>query len=483
MPRFAVFLLAGALAGCSSCGDDSPLDVIGGGVPWAPGSDAAIYRGQVVTPDGEPVAGAEVRLIYPGDPHWPEDVAGEARTDADGRFAFEPVSPFGGYEVVVRGNGGERTFSPPLHERDEPPPPVTIRVAESYPLMVRARCTEPPRNVSDHLRREPVRLDVRWLPEEDDLLIRAFLAPPDGDASTRDSELMPGRPGSWPRSEGATRFSRSIALPAGRHRLTFTGPCGVRVREVEIDDDAPPTPIDVDLPAPDHGTLAVELGSQSTRDVLRPRLHVGPVLLEWLELRPGAPVVRERLAPGAYRLTRATCHQPIELAPSTRTTVTIGPGRCDVRAGPPPTEETPPARSEAPIWVGVTRDRAREVMGEPDWVTDDVDGWLSVGVSARFDAEGRAWLVSFGVSLASELRPYPRFEGRVGSMAVGEPAPEDLERRARSVRRSSRSQVFTLPTEDPAVNLEVWVHARPFEQGGETFPAGTIRSIDAVRAE
>lgn len=304
--------------------------------PWAPGSRRLRFSGTVVDAEGAPIAGAELELVYLGNPHWPEDVAGHATSDAAGRFELGEVGS-GGYSLVARHGGMTRTLDLPWPDSD--PPPVTVRLVETRPLRVGVRCRERP----DAARYDPRRLESIELfvhsPPDGELFAHVALSARDaqGARPARESRLRPDRMGTLASSPlAARRFGVDARVPRGPVRLTVVGGCGVATRTLEIDEGADPLAWELELPADDHATLELRLAPESTRDRVFPRVSLGPLPLRHpYELRRDAPIRLRRLPPGEVSIAGVTCHRPVEVAPSTTTHVTIGPGRCDVDSSAP----------------------------------------------------------------------------------------------------------------------------------------------------
>ena len=104
--------------------------------------------GRIVTPDGAPVAGARVELVAFGglEPmFWRSE---DTVSNGEGRFAFEDVASVFqdvtvvGMAVIVRGNGGERTFSQLHWDENGECGPVEIRVAPTRPVRIFMECAE-----------------------------------------------------------------------------------------------------------------------------------------------------------------------------------------------------------------------------------------------------------------------------------------------------------------------------------------------------
>ena len=155
-------------------------------VPWAPGAGATTtVSGRVITPEQVPIAGAEVQLVYPGDPHAPESVAYSKRTGADGTFRFEDVSAYVTFPIVVRHEGSARTYWPPTesHEVVEREA-VSIRMAPTRSVKVTMQCTRPGRLPSAIIDDPLIRLNVRWPSEapteHPDELVRTTMPATDG---------------------------------------------------------------------------------------------------------------------------------------------------------------------------------------------------------------------------------------------------------------------------------------------------------------
>ena len=214
-----------------------------------------VIDGRVITPSGDPVVGAQVQVIGRRGPHEAETVLHQTAAGADGSFSFANVRSASVISIVVRGNGGERTFS-----LDSVPGqragPVEIRVAPTRRTHVRLDClAEPdPRDVLATRLMAP-RVSVFWLPGRDLITHRAMddaghpaVLPNDGE-----SMLRPGRQSDFAGmvSTTARRFSRTIDVPAGHLLLAVTGACGVGTREIEVRDGVAIPEVVFNLPTPD----------------------------------------------------------------------------------------------------------------------------------------------------------------------------------------------------------------------------------------
>ncbi len=332
--------------GCDGCREAATGLGAGSGLgidrpPWIRSDGATrMVSGHVVTADGEPIEGAVVQLIYPGDPHWPEEVAYAETTDAAGAFSIT-ASP-SHFNVVVRHLGEARTFDPPFmgYDPNQRVPAMTIRFAPTRPVEISAECTVPPLEdiVGDP---DPVAASFYWAPG-DDLFAKTYLGARDhtGDHSDAvESRVQPGRVTYVPSLPAAARqFGATVAVPRGHVVAIFSGGCGTARRELEPGEDA--TEIALSLPEPDASSLVIRMASDQGDTVRRPAVHFGAVRVDTHEdVRVGRAMRLERLAPGRYEIPETACIDPIELPPSSETIVTIAPGRCDVRSGPLPDPE------------------------------------------------------------------------------------------------------------------------------------------------
>lgn len=303
---------------------------------WLRGNpETGPVTGRVTTPAGEPVAGADVQLIYEGDPHWPRSVAYRAVTDADGVFHIEDAAQMG-FPIVVSGNGGVRTYRPSGAGGFPYPDPLVITVGPVYPVPVFVACSErvpaarrPGTNVSVHV--------TAWtLPEGEffsDAYLRATddapLGPPEGDPA-----LRPERPRYLPRiPRDARHLASYLYLPPGSYRLSVSDACGTASREIEVAATDAQEGVHFALPQADHSELVLRMAEDSTRARLRPAVYFGSARVNPYDaVSPRHPLRYPQLAPGDYEVRDVTCHRPITIPPSSVTRVTIGPGRCDVHS-------------------------------------------------------------------------------------------------------------------------------------------------------
>lgn len=271
--------------------------------PWLSGDDGERWTvsGTVVTPEGEPIAGATVKLIYPGDPHWPESLAYETTTDGTGGFEIETVHYW--FSVVVEHDGASRGYRPPwdggiYDEHDAPPAPMTITIAPMTRLPIHLSCTEAELS-GFH------RVSIYWRPD-DDLIHSDFFD-------------LPSR-------------SRSVAnLPTGQFTAVAAGPCGTDALTLEVGSADPPA-LSFTLPPESHGELIVRMARDRPDTVRLPQIYFhGLKVNDWEEVRVGRRLRLTHLAPGPYELRETACREPVDIVASSVTTVTIAPGRCDTR--------------------------------------------------------------------------------------------------------------------------------------------------------
>jgi hypothetical protein len=331
-------------------------DELGWAIPWLPrGGPTQTISGRAVSPDGDPIGGVAVQLVYPGDPHWPETVAYETASDAEGKFAFDGVARRVQFMIVLNGQEARRTFDPPWDLDAAELRVGDIRLAPDQPVRVVVRCTSPPRLPLDRRpdEGEPPRVQLHWLPGDElyaYLILGAEDTPPD--ERYGESSELPGHHTSVPRVPRSARtFVHETRLPAGRFLATVTGPCGVAQREVEIQPGQAQV-IELASPVPDEGSLTIGVAPDGAPshpptvgddDVgVDTFLRLGPVSLTSRTTRPGQSSRVDGLPPGIYRVhvIGHDCPREVEIPPGGAVLLWVGRDGCRVVGESEPTEPT-----------------------------------------------------------------------------------------------------------------------------------------------
>ncbi|MGE0790307.1 MAG: hypothetical protein AB7S26_31820 [Sandaracinaceae bacterium] len=302
--------------------------------PWAPiEGHTRDVEGQILYPDDRPASGAEVSLVYLGDPHADEGIAYETTADAQGRFRFDRVSEYGGFDLVVQHDRAHRAAHLPAADATTP---WIVRVAPSHDVPIEIRCTAQPGRSRSVLGTQSVEASVRWAADGTQVAwtpLPALDGTPDVLSGRGEPGMSRFRPGFAfsipPVPANAHRFLTTLPLPEGTHRVTLTGVCGITTFDVvsPVPDPAPPPPV---LPSRDASELVLELGADSARDYVEPDVALGGEVIASEQLFHDRPFRLRSIPAGSYVVSGVTCHDPIEVPSRSVVRVSIGPDRCDV---------------------------------------------------------------------------------------------------------------------------------------------------------
>lgn len=190
-----------------------------------------VLRGRVVSPEGNPVPSAALQVMSMGTPHDDPEVAGETTSGVDGLFTFPAVPSDAVNFVVVRGNGGTRTYDRRAAESAEPIDLGTLIVGPERDVEFVVRCEAPGLDSAD------AQMQARVFDETtNELIANFYLTGPLAATRAFGPEVVPGRTRSVRFFDPAhERELRGVVpVPVGEHLLVLYGACGFTTQRLIV---------------------------------------------------------------------------------------------------------------------------------------------------------------------------------------------------------------------------------------------------------